>query len=75
MIYKHPITQQKLRDVNEFADIFHDEIIDPFEMKTGLKVIGWNDNGISVGFNINEGSEVRLSLWFVLKILNDWKER
>jgi hypothetical protein len=67
MAYKHPITQQKLKDVNEFADIFHNEIIDPFEVKTGLKVSGWNDNGITVE------STLRLPLWFVLRILDNWK--
>jgi hypothetical protein len=67
MIYRHPITKQILKDVNEYADVFHDEIIDPFEIKTNLKVSGWSDNGITVG------SEFRLPLWFVLRILNDWK--
>jgi hypothetical protein len=62
------LTKELLKDVNEFADVFHEEIINPFEFKTGLKVSGWNDNNIGI-----ESTTLRLPLWFVLRILNDWK--
>ncbi len=71
--YCHPITGKKLKDVNEFANAFHDEIIDPFELKTGLKVSGWNDYGMNVGID-REHANTRLPIWFVLMILNDWKK-
>ena len=68
MIYRHPITKKLLKDVNEYANAFHDEIIDPFEVKTNLKVSGWSDDGISI-----EEIKSHLPIWFVLRILNDWK--
>lgn len=68
MLYKHPITKELLDNVNIYADIFHDEIIKPFEEKTKLEVIGWSDNGISI-----KDTTLYLPLWFVLKILNDWQ--
>jgi hypothetical protein len=71
MNFKHPITGEKLNDVNELANVFHDEIIEPFEEKTQLKVNGWSEDGVTV--YCSEWSSFRFPLWLVLKILNDWK--
>jgi len=68
MIYRHPITQELLKDVNDYAYAFHNEIIDPFEAKTNLKVSGWSNDGIAI-----DGIKSLLPIWFVLKALNDWK--
>jgi hypothetical protein len=72
--FLHPITEEFIEmGIDDFADLFYEKIINPFKEKTGLEVNGWNDAGISVGILKDDGCMVRLPLWFVKRILNDWK--